>query len=284
MPVPLNVELTALTVGLVQMTSAKQWADNIAVVTDAAAKAAGQGCQLLCLPEVAGMMNREAIASGTALQPPAQDPFIHACQGLAQSHRLWIQAGSTPVLGIDGRARNHAVLISDQGDIVARYDKIHLFDIQLDGQAPTGESDRYGAGAQAVLAKTPWGPWGLSICYDVRFPALYRAYAQAGARLLFVPSAFTVPTGRAHWEVLLRARAIENGAWVIAAAQVGKHEDGRKTWGHGMVISPWGDVVLDQGDAGPTTDLVQIDLTLADAARRQLPSLSHDRSFGLIGA
>ena len=157
---------------------------------------------------------------------------------------LWIHTGSTPVLGPDGRYLNHSTLINAAGRIVAEYDKIHLFDVAIEGQAPIGESRRFAPGDRAVLAETPWGPFAMSICYDLRFPYLYRAYAQAGAVMMFIPSAFTVPTGRAHWDVLLRARAIETGAFVLAAAQAGHHADGRETWvmrlrsGHGARCWP----------------------------------------------
>ena len=174
--------------------------------------------------------------------------------------------------GPDWRFLNHATLIDATGGIVAEYDKIHLFDVALEGQAPIGESKRFAPGTRATLAQTPWGPFGLSICYDLRFPYLYRAYAQAGAVLMFIPSAFTVPTGQAHWKVLLRARAIETGAFVLAAAQVGHHADGRQTYGHALAVDPWGNVLADLGEAVPMLQLIDLDLSAVARARSQIPS------------
>ena len=273
---------TDLRLCLAQMTSARSHAANIAWVTEAARHAAGDGCALLALPEAAGLMDR---GGGRALGAEADDPFIAGCRALAERHGLWIQTGSTPVLGADGRLLNHGNLIDPTGAIRARYDKIHLFDVFLEGRPPTGESERYAPGKEAVLVDTPWGPWGMTICYDLRFPQLFRAYALAGATVIFVPSAFTVPTGQAHWEVLLRARAIENGVWIVAAAQVGRHEDGRETWGHALVATPWGELAADLG-SGPGLAVVDLDLAAVTRARAQIPSLKHDCHFSLrqVGA
>lgn len=269
---------TTLRLCIAQMTSTAGHAANIAFVRDAAARAATEGCAALALPEAAGLMNRDGDAAHRIIVAADADPFIAACRDAAARHGLWIQTGSTPVEGPDGRFLNHANLIDASGAIRARYDKIHLFDVFLEDRPPTGESRRYAPGGAAVLVDTPWGPWGLSVCYDLRFPQLYRGYAQAGATVIFAPSAFTVPTGRAHWEVLLRARAIENGAWIVAAAQVGQHEDGRETWGHSLIVSPWGEVVADLGaEAG--LGFFDLDLGLVARARTQIPSLRHDRPF-----
>lgn len=268
---------------LCQMTATDTHEGNIALLRDAAAHAAEHGAQMLAMPEVAGLMQRDAARARTQVVAHAADPYVAACREAAMRHGLWIHTGSTPVLGPGGsdgpRFLNRSDLIDDTGAIVATYDKIHLFDIQLDGQSPTGESRRFAPGARAVLARTPWGPLGMSVCYDLRFPHLYRGYAQAGAVLLFVPSAFTVPTGRAHWETLLRARAIENGAHVVAAAQVGHHADGRETWGHSMLVDPWGAVIADLGGEVAGCRVVDIDLDAVEAARRQIPSLKHDRPY-----
>lgn len=231
---------------------------------------------MIALPEVAGLMNRKA--DPACFQPPEQDPFIAACQRIAAQHSLWLHMGSTPTKGPGTRLLNHSVLINDRGEIAAEYDKIHLFDVQLDGGKPILESSRFAAGDKAVVAQTPWGPMGMSVCYDLRFPVLYRTYAQQGAVLLFVPSAFTVPTGAAHWETLLRARAIENGAFVVAAAQCGQHMDGRRTYGHSMIVGPWGEVVADMEDAIGLQS-VTLDISGATAARSQIPSLVHDRDY-----
>lgn len=261
-----------LRVALAQMCSADTHAANIATVADLAAQAAGKGAQMLALPEVAGLMNRNPETSARQVVAAGDDPFIAACREIAARHGLWVHTGSTPVLGPDGRFLNHSTLIDATGGIVADYDKIHLFDVTLEGQAPIGESKRFAPGARAVVADTPWGPMGLSICYDLRFAYLYRAYAQAGAVLMFIPSAFTVPTGRAHWEVLLRARAIETGAFVLAAAQAGHHADGRQTYGHALAVDPWGGVLADLGDEVLALRVIDLDLGAVARARAQIPS------------
>lgn len=261
-----------LRVALAQMCSADTHEANIATVTALVDEAAAGGAQLLALPEVAGLMNRNPETARLQVVTADADPFIAACRELAAKHGLWVHTGSTPVLGPDGRFLNHATLIDATGGIVAEYDKIHLFDVALEGQAPIGESKRFAPGLKAVLAQTPWGPFGLSICYDLRFAYLYRAYAQAGAVLMFIPSAFTVPTGQAHWEVLLRARAIETGAFVLAAAQAGHHADGRQTYGHALAVGPWGEVLADLGDAAPAIRLIDLDLGAVARARAQIPA------------
>ena len=268
-----------LRLALGQMCSSDTHAANIATVDDLAAKAAGQGADMLALPEVAGLMNRDAAVAKTQVVPPDQDPYLAACAEIAARHRLWIHAGSTPVLAPDGRFLNRSAVFDPDGAQRARYDKIHLFDVALDGQAPIGESKRFAPGTRAVILPTPWGDWGLTICYDLRFPQLYRHYAQRKATVLFVPSAFTVTTGRAHWQVLLRARAIETGAFVIAAAQAGRHADGRETWGHGMVVDPWGQVLCDMGRDAPKVDILDLDLGAVDRARRQIPACARDYPF-----
>ena len=270
-----------LRVALAQMCSADTHAANIATVADLARQAAAEGAALLVLPEVAGLMNRNPETSRQQVVAAGDDPFIAACRDLAARHGLWIHTGSTPVLGPDGRFLNHSTLIDATGGIVAEYDKIHLFDVAIEGQAPIGESKRFAPGERAVLADTPWGPFGLSICYDLRFPYLYRAYAQAGAVVMFIPSAFTVPTGRAHWEVLLRARAIETGAFVLAAAQAGRHADGRETYGHALAVGPWGEVIADLQDAAPALRVLDLDLAQVAHARAQIPAWNLNREPAL---
>lgn len=272
-----------LRLAIAQMTSTNRHAGNIAWMQGAVAQAAGQGAQMIALPEASGLANKDRDDAITQVVAHSADPFVAACREAAAKHGLWIQTGSTPVKGPDGvdgpRFLNHGDMINPDGEIVAEYDKIHLFDVFLDGKPATGESRRYGPGSEAVMAQTPWGPAGMAICYDLRFPNLFRDYAQAGATLLFVPSAFTVPTGRAHWEVLLRARAIENGAFVIAAAQVGKHDDGRVTYGHSLVVNPWGEVLVDMGQDAPSITIVDLNLNEVAAARRQIPSLQNGRDY-----
>ncbi len=262
-----------------QMTSTTHHASNIKWLVNAAAYAAENGCHCLALPEAAGMMNRDQNVARQQITVESTDPYISACKSIAAEHHLWIQTGSTPIAGNDGRFLNHGNLIDHHGEVRARYDKIHLFDAYLDGHSATGESDRYEPGSQAVAVSTPWGLWGMSICYDLRFPKLYWRYAQAGASVLFIPSAFTVATGEAHWEVLLRARAIETGCFVVAAAQVGSHDDGRQTWGHTLVIDPWGRILLDMGGTQAGVAVVDLDLHLVDQARSQIPSLKNERQY-----
>lgn len=270
-----------LRVCLVQMTSTDNHVGNIAFVEKAAEYAAANQCQLLALPEVAGLMNKQFSEVKKVIVAEPDDPFINACIALARDHQLWIHTGSTPIASPDGRFLNHANLIDNKGVIRSRYDKIHLFDVFLAGSPAIRESKRYAPGTKAALAETPWGAWGMSICYDLRFPQLYRDYAQQGATIQFIPSAFTKPTGAAHWHVLLRARAIETGSFVIAAAQVGTHDDGRETYGHSLVIDPWGKVLLDMGGKDPGMACIALDLDMVSKARAQIPSLQNDRAYQL---
>ncbi|WP_240611068.1 carbon-nitrogen hydrolase family protein [Oceaniglobus ichthyenteri] len=267
---------------MAQMTSANCHAPNIAFMRDAAARAGDAGCDILALPEMAGLCNRDFATAKTQVVAAQDDPFIAACRDAAARHGLWINTGSTPVLGQDGKFLNHGCLIDATGAIAARYDKIHLFDVFLKGKRPSGESDHFAPGTHGTVANTPWGAMGLSICYDLRFAHLYRAYGQVGANVIFVPSSFMVATGEAHWHVLLRARAIENGCFIVAPAQVGYHADGRRTFGHSLVVSPWGEVMCDMGNDGPGTAIVDLDLEQVAKVRGQIPSLRHDRTFDMV--
>lgn len=271
----------SLRVCLVQMTSTNDHPGNINFLEKAADYAAANGCQLIALPEAAGMMNKDKDDARRKITDEPSDPYINACKSLAAQHRIWIHTGSTPVASDDhdGRFWNHTNLLDYQGKVRARYNKIHLFDVFLEGRPPTGESNRYSPGSDAVLVDTPWGPWGMSICYDLRFPHLYRDYAKSGSTILFIPSAFTVSTGEAHWEVLLRARAIETGSFVIAAAQVGAHADGRHTWGHSIVVDPWGKVIVDMGGTEPGFTFIDLDIGHVERARTQIPSLKNEREY-----
>ena len=271
----------SIRITLAQMTSTTSHNSNVALLEDIVTKAVSDQTTILALPEVVGLMNKNYASLAKSVKKAEQDPYLKACKRLARDHQIWIQAGSTPVKGPQNKLLNHATLINSCGRIVASYNKLHLFDVFLDGESPTGESKRYEPGTKAVLVETPFGPIGMTICYDIRFPQLYRDLAKAGALLCFVPSAFTIPTGKAHWEVLLRARAIENGMWMIAAAQVGSHEDGRETWGHSMVISPWGEVILELSGEKSEIKTVEIDLTEVASTRRQIPSLQSDSFYEL---
>ena len=271
----------SLRVSIVQMNSSNRHRRNIEAVEAAARKAEAENADLLALPEASGLMNRDRNEARRIITTEDGDPFISACCEFASTCRLWIHIGSTPVAAGMGKYRNRSVLIDDHGNIRARYDKIHLFDVFLPDRPPTGESKRYDPGTEAVLADTPWGPWGLSICYDLRFPLLYRDYARRGATILFAPSAFTVPTGSAHWETLLRARAIENGSWVVAPAQVGMHEDGRMTYGHSMIVGPWGQIVVDLGGSSAGQAVAELDIEATMSAREQIPSLKNERAYSI---
>ncbi|MCR6658612.1 MAG: carbon-nitrogen hydrolase family protein [Asticcacaulis sp.] len=243
-------------------------------------QAAANGAQLILLPECANLMEARKEHKAQVVTTEAEDVFIQGVRELAQSLRVEILIGSAIVKSeIDERAANRSLLIDARGEIVARYDKIHLFD----ADTPDGRSYRESAamrpGEAAAVAVTPWGGLGLTICYDVRFPHLHRTLAGQGANMIAVCAAFTVPTGRAHWEVLLRARAIETGCFVLAPAQGGLHEDGRTTYGHSMVISPWGEVIARLDHDRPAVLEASIDFSEVTRARQALPSLQHDREF-----
>lgn len=269
-----------LTLAIAQMCSARTQAENLATVKDLAAQAKGQGAQMLALPEVSSMMNADRVAAKAQVVEAEDDIFINGCKDLAARHGLWIHTGSTPVLAFDGRFFNRTTLIDDTGTIRATYNKIHLFDVDVPG-ATFRESKAFAPGDAAVTVDTPWGTLGLTICYDLRFPYLYRALAQAGACVLFIPAAFTVPTGKAHWHVLMRARAIETGAFVIAPAQAGHHDDGRETFGHSLAVDPWGRVIADLREGAPKLQTVTLDLAQSAKARMQIPALANGRDVPL---
>lgn len=270
-----------LRISVAQITSGDRHEGNIRLLEGAVARAVDDGADMLALPEVAGLMVQSAKEARPFVTDSVSDPYFNAAKRLAREAGIWILPGSTPVSGAGDKFLNRLILIDAEGRERAAYDKIHLFDAYLDGEKKIGESRTYDAGDEAVLCDTPWGPVGLTICYDVRFPQLFRLYGQAGARLVFVPAAFTVPTGRAHWETLLRARAIENGFYVVAPAQVGTHPGDRQSWGHSLIVSPWGEVLADLGGDGPAQTTLTLDLTQVERTRRQLPSLDHDRPFKL---
>ena len=239
-----------------------------------------RGAEIVCTPEVTGFITTDAERQAALVRPEAEDATLAALQALAAERRGWIALGSLAVAGAE-RFANRSFLIGPDGGIVARYDKIHMFDVEVSETERYRESGRYAPGDRAVIARTPLAVFGLTICYDLRFPALYRRLAQAGAEVLLVPSAFSPGTGPAHWEVLLRARAIETGCFVVAAAQTGTHvttPKPRATYGHTMVVAPWGEVLLDAGTE-PGGHVVEIDLGQVREARRRIPSLMHDRNF-----
>ncbi|WP_246166330.1 carbon-nitrogen hydrolase family protein [Sphingomonas sinipercae] len=257
-------------------------AANAGALIDAIDEAAAGGAEMLFTPEMSGLLDRDKERAASKLRSEGQDELLAAVQAAAKRTRIWVHLGSLAVVSSGGKLANRAFVIDPEGQVRARYDKIHLFDVDL----PTGESWResavYDGGTQAVMVTgTPVGTLGLTICYDLRFPALFAALTEAGAQAAAVPAAFTVPTGQAHWHVLLRARAIEAGVFVIAAAQSGQHEDGRATFGHSLVIDPWGEVLLDMGE-GNGVGFADIDLGRVDEVRSRVPALHHRRPIGNV--
>lgn len=265
---------------LFQMTSGIDPAANAAAIVEMAKQAKGEGADMLFTPEMAGYLDSNRQRAADILRNEAEDIVLAQVREAAAREGLWVHIGSLPLKDerADGRRANRSFLIDDSGAIRARYDKIHLFDVDLATGESWRESSVYGPGEQVVAADTPWGRMGFSICYDMRFPDLYRALTNAGATILLAPAAFTVPTGKAHWHVLLRARAIEAGCFVIATAQVGTHQDGRTTYGHSIAIDPWGEVLLDMGDEGGL-GLVDLDLTRIADIRSRVPALANRRTI-----
>jgi predicted amidohydrolase len=247
--------------------------DAVAMVREAA----DGGAHFVQTPEMTGLLERDRASFREKIAAQEADPVLAGLRDVARERGLWLQIGSLAVRAGD-KAANRAFVIDPEGDVVAAYDKIHLFDVDLANGERWRESNAYAGGDRAVVVQTPWALLGVTICYDLRFPQLYRALAEAGASLLTIPSCFTRQTGEAHWHVLQRARAIENGAFVIAAAQGGKHEDGRETYGHSLIVDPWGRV-LAEGGTEPGVILAEIDLAQVAEARQRIPSLQHGRPF-----
>ncbi|MDB5695250.1 MAG: nitrilase [Sphingomonas bacterium] len=270
---------------LLQMTSGIDPADNARVLTDAIARAASEGAAMLFTPEMSGLLDRDRTRAAGSIVGEDEDRVLAAVREGAARAGLWVHLGSLAVRQGD-RYANRGFVIDASGAIRARYDKIHLFDVDLPpSRKMAGESWRESAafapGKAAVVVDTPAGRLGLSICYDLRFPDLYRALSDAGATVLTVPAAFTRPTGAAHWQVLLRARAIEAGCFVVAAAQVGEHADGRATYGHSLGIDPWGEVMLDMAETAGL-GFVEIDPERLAEVRARIPALRHRRAIPAV--
>ena len=264
-------------IALFQSNTGIDPAENGAALVAAIGEAAGGDAAMLFSPEMSGLLDRDSRRAAANLRVEEEDQVLAACRAAAKEHDIWVHLGSLAVLVGDGKVANRGFVIDRNGNIQARYDKIHLFDVDL----PTGESWResavYRAGEKSVVVNgTPVGKLGLTICYDLRFPTLFARLAEADADLISVPAAFTVPTGKAHWHTLLRARAIEAGLFVVAAAQVGHHADGRNTFGHSLVIDPWGDVLLDMGEESGV-GFADIDLSRITDVRSRIPALNHRR-------
>ncbi len=272
--------MTQLNIALIQTRTPADPARAFEHVRPMIAQAAQDGAQLILLPECANLMEARKAEKARLVTTETLDVFVQSIRELAAELQVSILIGSAIVQAeSEGLAANRALLVDDGGQITARYDKIHLFDADTPDGKSYRESDSVQPGARAVVAETPFGRLGVSICYDIRFAYLYRALAKAGAQMIAVSAAFTVPTGRAHWEVLLRTRAIETGCFILAPAQGGAHEDGRVTYGHSMVISPWGDVIGRLDHDRPGILEVTIDLDEVTQARHALPQLQHDRGL-----
>ena len=266
--------------GLVQMRSGRDMARNCSDAAELIREAACSGADFVSTPEMTNILEPDRPRLRALARPEAEDGSVRRFSALAAELRIWLNIGSLALKGEREKLVNRSFLFAPDGTVAARYDKIHLFDVDLPNGETLRESHAYAGGTTAVLVETPLGPIGLTICYDMRFPYLYRTLAKAGAKLFTVPSAFTVPTGKAHWHVLLRARAIETGSFVLAAAQGGTHESGRETYGHSLIVSPWGEVLAEAGTE-PGVVMAAIDLAAVDEARTRIPALVHDRHVNL---
>ena len=268
----------AVKIACVQMTAGPETGPNLDAAATLIREAAADGAKFILTPENTSIIepNRaQALAKSFTQDEHPGLPFFSK---LAKELGVWLLIGSMPIRVEAERLANRSFLIDDQGQITAQYDKIHLFDVDLPNGEVYRESERIRAGAQAVLAPTPFGPLGLTVCYDLRFPHLYRDLAKAGATIIGIPAAFTVPTGEAHWHVLLRALAIETGAFVLAPAQCGTHAGNRRTYGHSLIVAPWGEILAEAGDQ-PGTISAELDFSKVAAVRSMVPSLRHDRDY-----
>jgi deaminated glutathione amidase len=273
---------STFTVGLVQMRSGLAPAANLDAAARLIKRAKADGADYVLTPEMTNLMELKRERLFASIAPEDSDPSLAALRMLARELGVYLHIGSLAIKLSQDRAANRSFLIDPRGEILARYDKIHMFDVDLANGENYRESRNYRPGEIAVAADLPWGRLGLTICYDLRFPALYRALAEAGSSFLAIPSAFTQQTGEAHWHVLVRARAIENSCYVFAAAQGGRHENGRDTYGHSLVVDPWGRV-LAEGGVEPGVVVAKIDPAEVAAARARIPSLQHGRRFELVG-
>lgn len=274
-------------VGLIQTTASDTPEDNLVVTTSLISDAASKGAEFVLTPEVTNCVSMSRSHQASVLQPENEDITLYGLKNAARIHRIWLLVGSLALKDPsgDGRFINRSFLIGPSGEISAHYDKIHMFDVSISETETYHESDGYRPGTSATLASVDGIGLGMTICYDLRFPHLFRDLAKAGASILTVPSAFSPETGAAHWETLLRARAIETGSFVLAPAQCGTHPasvgHARRTYGHSLAIDPWGRVLADGGDL-PGVTMVDLNLSAVDDVRGRLPSLSHDRPYGPV--
>ncbi|WP_419914672.1 carbon-nitrogen hydrolase family protein [Hoeflea sp.] len=265
----------------VQMRSGMDPQRNIAELAESVAEAVSSGAEYVQTPEMTGAVISDRASLMDVLCDETDDPVVNAASELAQKHGIYLHIGSVAVAAAGGKIANRAFVFDPRGKIVARYDKIHMFDVDLDNGESWRESATYEPGRHAVMVAFPFAQLGLGICYDVRFPELFQTQARAGALVLTAPAAFTRQTGEAHWHVLQRARAIENGAFVVSAAQGGKHEDGRETFGHSLIVDPWGRIIAEADHNDPAVIVADIDPAASIAARAKIPNLKNDRTFDL---
>ena len=264
--------------GLVQLCAGTDMARNAEAACTLVGEACRLGAEFVVTPEMTNLIESRRDALLEKVTEEAADPVVAALRGLARERAIHLLIGSVALRAGD-RLVNRSLLVAPDGAVAARYDKIHMFDVDLDGGESYRESRTYRPGDRAVTADLPWGTLGLTVCYDLRFPALFRCLAKAGADVITVPSAFTRQTGAAHWHVLLRARAIETGSFLLAAAQAGRHESGRQTYGHSLAVGPWGEVMAEMGGEAPGVAVCDIDPAAVAAARLKVPALRHDRAF-----
>jgi len=272
--------------GLVQMRTGRTVESNLIEASRLIREAVAGGAEYVQTPEITTLMETDRARLMVETRPEEGNPAIAHFRTLARELGVWLHVGSMGIAlgGAEHKLANRSFLITPEGRLAARYDKIHMFDVNLPNGQTFRESKSYQPGRQVVIAQLPWARLGLTICYDMRFPQLYRALAQAGAEVIAVPSSFTRPTGEAHWHTLLRSRAIETGCWILAAAQGGMHEVGRETYGHSLIVSPWGEVAAEAAGVEPGVIIADIDLTLVAEARARIPSLEHDRPFEVVHA
>jgi len=273
--------MTSFRAAAIQMRSGTDPQRNAAALETAVAEAAGRGASFVQTPEMTGAVQRDRIGLAAILREEQDDLIVRTAAELAARHRIHLHIGSTAIARPDGKVANRAFLFGPDGQPLARYDKIHMFDVDLANGESWRESAVYEPGGESIVCDLPFARIGLAICYDIRFPQLFRSQAEAGASVLTAPAAFTRQTGEAHWHILMRARAIENGAFVIAAAQGGVHEDGRETYGHSLIVSPWGEVIAEAAHDQPAVIIADIDPAQSAAARAKIPSLRNARAFQL---
>jgi len=274
-------DATSFKVGLIQMRSGLDPAANLATALELIEQAEAAGADYVLTPEMTNILVAKRDHLFANIVAEENDPTLATLREVARERAIYLHIGSLAIKASAEKAANLSFLIDRRGEVAARYDKIHMFDVDLAGNESYRESNNYRPGELAVLADLPWGRLGMTVCYDLRFPALYRALAEAGASFLAIPSAFTRNTGEAHWHVLQRARAIENGCFVFAAAQGGKHENGRETFGHSLVVDPWGRVIAEGGNE-PCVVMAEIKPSEVALARGRIPSLHHGRRFELV--